>query len=57
MSGFSGVEDRVLPIDRCSRPLVRRLKGAGYAVDYREFDGPHTVPAEIAKGAFAWLLG
>jgi phospholipase/carboxylesterase len=51
-----GTCDTVLPIDPCSRRLVPRLKGVGYDVLYREFDGPHTVPAEIAREAADWFL-
>lgn len=52
-----GTRDEVLPIARCSRQLVPRLERAGYEVIYREFDGPHTVPAEIAREATDWLAG
>ena len=31
------------------------LRAKGYDVDYHEFDGPHTVPPEIASGAVTWL--
>ncbi len=50
-----GTDDRVLPIERCSRRLVPALQRAGYAVHYREFDGPHTVPPAIAREAVAWF--
>jgi phospholipase/carboxylesterase len=50
-----GMDDRVLPIDRCSRVLVPRLQSAGYTVIYREFDGPHTVPPDVVTEAFDWL--
>src|SRR6185437_10263918 len=50
-----GVNDQILPIDRCGRRVVRALRHAGYDVDYHEFDGPHTVPPEIASGAVTWL--
>ena len=50
-----GVHDRVLPIDRCSRRVVPELRVAGYSVDYREFDGGHTVPEDIAAEAEAWV--
>ena len=50
-----GVQDRVLPIDRCSRRIVPQLRKAGYVVDYREFPDGHTVPPEIAQDAFAML--
>jgi phospholipase/carboxylesterase len=52
-----GTNDQVLPIDRCSRALVPRLQSAGYEVIYREFDGPHTVPPEVAAEAFDWFAG
>jgi phospholipase/carboxylesterase len=50
-----GTRDRVLAIDRTSRVLVPRLRRAGYQVEYKEFDGGHTVPREIAAEAAAWL--
>jgi phospholipase/carboxylesterase len=46
-----GTRDGVLPIERCSRRIVPRLRRAGYDVTYREFDGGHTVPPEIALDA------
>ena len=51
-----GVHDAVLPIARCSRRIVPEVKRAGYDVIYREFDGPHTVPPEIAREAVAWFV-
>jgi phospholipase/carboxylesterase len=50
-----GTRDMVLPIDRCSRRLVPVLERAGYDVLYHEFDGPHTVPTDIAREAVDWL--
>lgn len=50
-----GTNDRILPIDSCGRRLVARLSAAGYDVDFHEFAGPHTVPAEMAKKALAWM--
>ena len=50
-----GTDDRVLPIDHCSRRLVPRLLDEGYDVTYREFEGGHTVPSEIAEEAAMWL--
>lgn len=52
-----GTRDEVLPIDACSRRIVREVRGAGYDVTYHEFDGPHTVPPEIARDAVGWFLG
>jgi predicted esterase len=50
-----GRGDRVLPIDRCSRRLVRELQRDGYPVRYEEFDGGHVVPGETVDNAVAWL--
>jgi predicted esterase len=50
-----GINDQVLPIDRCSRRIVPDLQRRGYEVIYREFDGPHTVPYDIAREAVAWF--
>ena len=46
-----GRDDAILPIERTSRRIVPVLQEAGYQVDYREFDGGHTVPAEIRRDA------
>lgn len=51
-----GTQDRVLPIDACSRRVVPQLERAGYEVAYREFAGPHTVPDAIAREAVKWFL-
>jgi len=51
-----GTNDQILPIDECSRRLVPQLKQAGYGVKFREFDGPHTVPPDIAREAMEWFL-
>ena len=52
-----GVEDRVLPIDRCSRRLVPALRGEGYDVTYREFAGGHEVPEDVRDEASRWITG
>lgn len=51
-----GTRDNVLPIDPCSRTIVPRLRRAEYAVMYDEFDGGHTIPAEVAQLAVNWFL-
>lgn len=50
-----GTADRVLPIDRCSRVIVPALRSRGYDVTFREFDGGHEVPAEIAGEGMQWV--
>jgi phospholipase/carboxylesterase len=51
-----GTCDEVLPIDRCSRRIVRLLRSHQIAVDYREFDGPHTVPPGMKRAALDLFL-
>ncbi|HET7434858.1 MAG TPA: hypothetical protein VFN10_09135 [Thermoanaerobaculia bacterium] len=34
---------------------MRRLEREHYDVTYREFEGPHTVPPEIAREAIDWF--
>jgi predicted esterase len=50
-----GTQDSVLPIDPCSRKIVPQVRGAGYDVVYREFDGPHTIPPAIIDSALDWF--
>ncbi len=50
-----GARDEVLPIDRCSRRIVPQLERAGYEVRYREFEGGHAVPPDVAREAIGWL--
>jgi phospholipase/carboxylesterase len=51
-----GTLDRILPIDVCGRLIVAQLKGEGYRVTFREFEGPHTLPPDIAADAMRWFL-
>jgi predicted esterase len=50
-----GTEDRVLPIDRCSRRIVPELEREGYDVTYQEFTGGHAIPDEGKTSAMRWL--
>jgi phospholipase/carboxylesterase len=51
-----GTIDQVLPIDECSRRIVPQLKRDGYRVTYREFEGKHTLPPEVAAEAMRWFM-
>ena len=46
-----GTEDSVLPISQTSRQLIPLLRKAGYEVDYREFNGGHTIPSAMAQAS------
>lgn len=50
-----GRRDDILPIHQASRRIVPHLRAQGYRVTYREFDGGHTVPAEMIREAFQAL--
>jgi len=50
-----GTFDQILPIDQCSRVIVPRLRSIGYDVTFREFEGRHEVPADVASEALRWL--
>jgi phospholipase/carboxylesterase len=52
-----GTRDHILPIDRCGRRVAAELKARGYDVTFREFDGDHEIPAEIARAALSWVAG
>ncbi|MBM0278422.1 phospholipase [Micromonospora sp. STR1s_6] len=52
-----GVDDRVLPIDVCSRRLVPHLHDRGYDVTYQEFPGGHEIPTPVRESATDWLGG
>ena len=51
-----GVHDDVLPISTTSRRILRDARSDGYDVRYREFDGGHLVPGELAGEAVRWFL-
>lgn len=50
-----GTDDPILPINRCSRRIVRDLTQRGYPVTFREFEGKHEVPPDIARQAMQWI--
>jgi phospholipase/carboxylesterase len=51
-----GTNDRILPIDRTSRPLVQALREGGFELDYEEFDGPHMVRPGDSRSAMQWVV-
>jgi predicted esterase len=50
-----GTSDPILPIEQSSRLIVPVLRRRGYEVTYREFDGGHQVPADVARDAMQWV--
>lgn len=50
-----GTSDAILPVSTTRDQIVPGLIDAGYSVIYREFDGGHTVPGDIAREALEWL--
>ncbi len=50
-----GNHDHILPIDRCGRRIAFQLQFAGYDVTFREFDGDHEIPADVAREGLKWV--
>ena len=50
-----GTSDPILPIEQCSRVIVPRLRSMGYDVTFREFDGRHEVPPDVAREGMRWM--
>jgi len=50
-----GTHDHILPIDRCGRPIAAALKASGHEVTFREFDGDHEIPGDVAREALQWI--
>lgn len=50
-----GKADQILPIEQCSLVLVPQLQRRGYDVTFKQFDGGHQVPPDIAAEALRWV--
>lgn len=50
-----GIHDHILPIDRCGRRIAAELKASGYEVNFREFDGDHEIPADVAREGLKFI--
>ena len=50
-----GTRDHILPINRCGRRIAADLKDRGYDVTFREFDGDHEIPNDIAREGLQWV--
>lgn len=48
-----GTHDHILP--GTGRPVANMLKSHGYDVTFREFDGDHEIPADIAREGLRWV--
>jgi len=50
-----GTHDHILPIDRCGRRIAADLKARGFEVNFREFDGDHEIPADVAREGLKFI--
>ena len=50
-----GTHDHILPIDRCGRRIAAELKSRGFEVNFREFDGDHEIPADVAREGLKFI--
>jgi predicted esterase len=51
-----GTQDTIFPVTATRNTIVSALRKDGYDVTYEEFEGPHTIPAEISGSALDWFL-
>ena len=52
-----GSADPILPFGDTSQRIAPALKKAGYVVTLKQFEGGHTIPADLARAAFRWAAG
>ena len=52
-----GNADPILPFGDTSQRIAPALKKAGYVVTLKQFEGGHTIPADLARAAFRWAAG
>jgi phospholipase/carboxylesterase len=50
-----GTNDHILPINRCGRRIASQLQARGYDVTFREFEGDHEIPADVAREGLRFL--
>jgi len=50
-----GTQDDIIPIDSGGRRIARELRRENLSVKFREFDGEHTLPPDVAREAFEWF--
>jgi predicted esterase len=51
-----GSADNVIPVSNSRDQIVPQLRDMQHTVTFREFSGPHTVPAAVADEAFSWFV-
>jgi phospholipase/carboxylesterase len=51
-----GMEDPILPYERCGKRLAAELKGRGYDVTFKDFHGGHEIPADIGRAGMSWAI-
>lgn len=51
-----GRGDTILPIARTTRRIAPDLRGSGYALTVREFEGGHELPDDVTREALAWAI-
>ncbi len=51
-----GVQDQVLSVN-LTEQIVRKLKDAGYAVEFKEFTGGHIMRPDLVKESLRWFAG
>jgi predicted esterase len=52
-----GHQDQILPFELAGVRVVEQLRSEGYSVKFREFEGGHQVPVEVAAEAVKFMMG
>jgi phospholipase/carboxylesterase len=51
-----GHQDQILPFDLAGVRVVNQLRNEGFSVEFREFDGGHQVPVDVAAEAARFIV-
>jgi len=51
-----GHQDQILPFELAGARVVGQLRNEGFSVEFREFEGGHTVPVDVAGDAVKFML-
>jgi predicted esterase len=51
-----GTNDHILPINSCGRRIAVSLTARGYDVTFREFDGDHEIPQDVAREGLRFVI-
>ena len=51
-----GHQDQILPFDLAGARVANQLRNEGFSVEFREFDGGHQIPVDVAAEAARFIM-